>query len=446
MIIECPKASESQSRVLPISCHTSFFKFFLAKYPSRLLAKTFLLTQKGKVLIRSMVKPCICALLLASILLWPIHFSETTSEFDFLRKPLRIEAAAEVAYLKELSRRGVNLKDQGVRVESLDGSLIYADHHSDRLFNPASVIKIATSLLALERFGPEHQFRTHFYVDGNIDKSGVLDGDLILSSDGDPVMSTRDLIRLARQLTRKGLRRIKGRLIIAGPFTVGNLYSERWVKPHLARTLRRIGLRVPTKVEFGERRGYLMAERISDPLHKILFYQNAHSNNPTADRLGVSLGGPAAVEHYLQKEIGIPLNQVQVARTSGLEDNRMTPHGTVMLLRRMFRWLEKNRMSPEDLLPVAGIDRGTLRMRFRTHAHRGALVAKTGTLVATDDGISTLAGVLYTKDHGPMLFAIFNTHGPVLQYRKFQDRFLKKLLAEYGGIPPINGLSTRLAE
>ena len=86
--------------------------------------------------------------------------------------------------------------DQGIRVESLDGSLIYADHHSDRGFNPASVIKIATSLAALERFGPEHRFETSFYVDGAIDEKGVLDGDLILSSDGDPEMGTADLVQV----------------------------------------------------------------------------------------------------------------------------------------------------------------------------------------------------------------------------------------------------------
>ena len=390
-----------------------------------------------------MLNRSFCSLLLTAVIFWPIQATETISELSFLREPLRVEAEAEVAYLEELSRRGVDLWDQGVRVESLDGSLIYADHHSERGFNPASVIKIATSLSALERFGPEHRFETSFYVDGTIDEKGVLDGDLILASEGDPEMGTADLVRLARQLTRKGLRRVDGQLVIAGPFTVGNLYSKNWVTRHLSRTLRRIGLRVPTEVGFGELRGTMMAQRFSEPLREILFYQNAHSSNPIADRLGVSLGGPLAVERYLEEEVGIPDNEVRVVRTSGLRNNRITPTGTVMLLRKMVRWLEKNQMSPEDVLPVAGIDRGTLRLRFRARAHRGSVVAKTGTLVATDDGISTLAGILYTKDHGPMLFAIFNTHGPVLQYRKFQDRFLKGLLAEYGGMPLVNASSTR---
>ena len=116
--------------------------------------------------------------------------------------------------------------------------MIYADHQGDRIFNPASVIKIATSLVALERFGGNHRFNTSFYIDGTLDDKGVLEGDLILVSDGDPEMGTTDLVRLARKVIRYGVRRVTGQLVIAGPFTIGNLYSEKWVTRHLVRTLR----------------------------------------------------------------------------------------------------------------------------------------------------------------------------------------------------------------
>ena len=79
-----------------------------------------------------MLNRSFCSLLLTAVLLWPIQATETISVLSFLRKPLRVEAAAEVAYLEELSTRGVDMWDQGVRVESLDGSMIYADHLSDR--------------------------------------------------------------------------------------------------------------------------------------------------------------------------------------------------------------------------------------------------------------------------------------------------------------------------
>jgi D-alanyl-D-alanine carboxypeptidase len=71
------------------------------------------------------------------------------------------------------------------------------------------------------------------------------------------------------------------------------------------------------------------------------------------------------------------------------------------------------------------------------------MVAKTGTLVRTDGGVSALAGILYTDDHGPLLVAILNAQGPVLQYRRFQDRFVRDLLAEYGGRSSLSPLLRR---
>ena len=102
------------------------------------------------------------------------------------------------------------------------------------------------------------------------------------------------------------------------------------------------------------------------------------------------------------------------------------------LLRHLVGWLNLNNMLPEDIMPVAGIDPGTLRGRFTNVESRGAIVAKTGTLPGTEGGVSTLAGIAYTP-RGPVLFAIFNTRGPVGTYRRLQDGLVKDLLAECGG-------------
>ena len=83
----------------------------------------------------------------------PAETQEAMVDLDQLRVPARIEAAAAVKYLDQLSSRGVPLSAQGIRVETLTGGLIIADHQGDQVFNPASVIKVATSLAALEHFG-----------------------------------------------------------------------------------------------------------------------------------------------------------------------------------------------------------------------------------------------------------------------------------------------------
>ena len=92
-------------------------------------------------------------------------------------------------------------------------------------------------------------------------------------------------------------------------------------------------------------------------------------------------------------------------------------------------------MQPQDVLPVAGVDAGTLRRRFTDEEYRGAIIGKTGTLPATDGGISTLAGIAYTRDRGPVIFAIFNTKGSVTTYRRMQDTLLKGFIEESGGVP-----------
>jgi len=69
---------------------------------------------------------------------------------------------------------------------------------------------------------------------------------------------------------------------------------------------------------------------------------------------------------------------------------------------------------------------------------RGAVIGKTGTLPGTDGGVSTLAGIAVHANRGPVIFAIFNTMGPVTTYRKLQDEFLKGFIVESGGIPEVN--------
>jgi D-alanyl-D-alanine carboxypeptidase len=84
-------------------------------------------------------------------------------------------------------------------------------------------------------------------------------------------------------------------------------------------------------------------------------------------------------------------------------------------------------------MPVAGVDSGTLRTRLDREDVRGSVIAKTGTLVSIDNGVSTLVGIAYTRAHGPLLFAVFNSGGNVHAYRRLQDQFIERLIADEGG-------------
>lgn len=78
---------------------------------------------------------------------------------------------------------------------------------------PASVAKTLTALYALEVLGPDHRFSTRLLASGPVE-DGVLQGDLILSGGGDPVLVTDDLATMAAALKEAGIREVRGAFLV----------------------------------------------------------------------------------------------------------------------------------------------------------------------------------------------------------------------------------------
>jgi D-alanyl-D-alanine carboxypeptidase/D-alanyl-D-alanine-endopeptidase (penicillin-binding protein 4) len=355
-------------------------------------------------------------------------------------------------YKDSLKSRGQNLDDQGILIQSRDGRMTLAEHNADIAFNPASVMKLATTLAALAKFGPDYRYRTNFLADGAIDASArKLNGDLVVEGVADPMFAAQDAQDVAAELTRLGIGRVTGALRITGPFYYfatgyhSNL-SRETSAAKLRTALQAAGIRIEGATVFGEKAGTLLVSHYSEQLLHILFYQNAHSSNAIAEVVGESLGGPQAVQLFLTRQIGLHDSEIYVGRTSGLEFNRITPRAALQVLRTLVGLLANYSLKPEDVMPVAGIDSGTLRARFVTDAARGAVVAKTGTLVSLDNGVSTLVGIAYTKSDGPLLFAVFNSDGGVHSYRRLQDEFIERLITEEGGPAPVSRSEDALAD
>lgn len=87
---------------------------------------------------------------------------------------------------------------------------ILDSHRSETALPPASVAKIMTALYALDTLGPGYRFRTTLSLTGPV-TDGTLEGDLILTGDGDPGLDTNDLARLAADLASSGISRVEGR-------------------------------------------------------------------------------------------------------------------------------------------------------------------------------------------------------------------------------------------
>src|SRR5215470_13446364 len=117
----------------------------------------------------------------------------------------RFLTVAATNYVNQLALRGFSLQSQGILIESLDGRSVFAELNSNVGFNPASVIKVATSFAALSKFGCEYHFETAFYADGSINKkTHVLNGNLVLATAGDPMLTAIDVSRLVREVVRAG--------------------------------------------------------------------------------------------------------------------------------------------------------------------------------------------------------------------------------------------------
>ncbi|MFY9610303.1 MAG: D-alanyl-D-alanine carboxypeptidase [Blastocatellia bacterium] len=342
-------------------------------------------------------------------------------------------------YKEALQSRGAQLSDQGVLIEASDSGQTLAAHNADVAFNPASVMKLATSLVALSRLGPDYRYRTNFLADGKLDfDSRKLEGDLVVDGGADPMFALADAHEVANQLNRLGVSRVTGALRIAGTFYYfatgyrSNL-SRETSAAKLRAALDRAGIKIVGPTVFGEKTGTLLLSHYSDQMTRILLFQNAHSSNAVAEIVGESVGGPQAIQSFLTGKLALTENELYVGRASGLEFNRITPRAALRLLRALMSVLEKHSLKLEEVMPVAGVDSGTLRTRLGGGDIRGTVVAKTGTLVSIDNGVSTLVGVAYTRMRGPLLFAVFNSGGGVHQYRRLQDNFVERFVAGEGG-------------
>src|SRR4030066_1221264 len=79
--------------------------------------------------------------------------------------------------------------------------------------NPASTMKLLTTLVALEELGPAYTWKTEAYASAPV-RDGVLDGDLYIKGYGDPYLVIEHFWRFLRALRKGGLTEIRGDLII----------------------------------------------------------------------------------------------------------------------------------------------------------------------------------------------------------------------------------------
>jgi D-alanyl-D-alanine carboxypeptidase len=134
--------------------------------------------------------------------------------------------------------------------------------------------------------------------------------------------------------------------------------------------------------------------------------------------------------------LGVSPDQIKLSSLSGLGVNRISPRVMLNIYRALRNELQKDGLAPTDILPVAGIDPGTLKDRFSGPSWRGSVIAKTGTLVRTDGGASALVGQMKTANGEVLLFVILNQRGSVTRFRENQDYLVMLIQNSRGGPKP----------
>ncbi len=86
-------------------------------------------------------------------------------------------------------------------------------HNADTPMNPASVMKLVTTLAALELLGREYRWKTEAYLGGPL-VDGVLKGDLILKGYGDPKITVEAWQAFMMALRSAGLAAVEGDLVL----------------------------------------------------------------------------------------------------------------------------------------------------------------------------------------------------------------------------------------
>jgi serine-type D-Ala-D-Ala carboxypeptidase/endopeptidase (penicillin-binding protein 4) len=158
-----------------------------------------------------------------------------------LRYTAPTSAAALASDIGTFLNARVRSGNWGAMVVSLTrGDTLYSANPGDLLM-PASTMKLFTSALAFDTFGPDHQFSTSVLRDGPVGPDGTLTGNLVIRGGGDPGLSNRyyrapaegPMVTLARMVAASGIKRVSGDLIADATAFESKRVPDGWLARYL---------------------------------------------------------------------------------------------------------------------------------------------------------------------------------------------------------------------
>lgn len=368
----------------------------------------------------------------------------TWHEADIFRVQIQSDPAVEKIvdnYIQDLNSNGYLTNRQGVWLQS--DWLVLGQNQGKIPASAASLTKIATTLASVETWDLNHQFPTNIYAEGEISE-GILDGNLIIEANGDPLLVWEEVIAIGNSLNELGIKQVKGNLVIVGDLMMNYendalkagklvqeaLNSNKW-KPIIEKQYQTIYPLPPrpqveimgnivVKKELPKNKQLLLTHK-SLNLVEILKLMNTYSNNKIADKLTQKIGGGKKIAEIAVSLTGVPSSEIQLINGSGLGyENRISPHAVSKILMALDKKLEGTNIAIADLFPISDIGvQGTIEERLIP----SGLPVKTGSLAVA----SGLAGVISTEERGDIYFALINYGNDLDKMRDKQDVLLQNL-------------------
>ncbi|HIK32198.1 MAG TPA: D-alanyl-D-alanine carboxypeptidase [Oscillatoriales cyanobacterium M59_W2019_021] len=355
-------------------------------------------------------------------------------------------------FLNGLASQGFPAENHGVWMQTEDALL--ANYQGTKPISAASVTKVATALAALTILRPEHQFITEVGIVGKI-ADGVLEGDLVVNSEGDPFIRWEEAIAFGNLLNQLGIQRVTGDLIVndkfymnfcpnsfdpcplsPGEYLFEGLDERLWTAEVLQQYQKlppgtprpQVAIEGTVRVESQIPEGVKpLIRHYSPPLVEQVKLMNRYSNNMVAEALAQAVGGAKVVAQTAAETTGIPPEEIQLVNGSGYaEENRMSPRAAVALFLALQNNFQAYNLSVADMVAVVGTDEGILDSRSLP----AFAVVKSGSL----NNVSTIAGALPTQIRGTVWLAIFNGGNNMEGFRAAQDALLNDLVKRWGAV------------
>ncbi len=114
---------------------------------------------------------------------------------------------------KKLRNYGIDPRNVSAYVRDVSSPRALVAFNQDVPRNPASVIKLLTTVVALDVLGADYTWRTEAYVRGRLEQ-GHLRGDLLLKGYGDPYMTLDAFWKFVRGMRLRGLQQIGGNVAV----------------------------------------------------------------------------------------------------------------------------------------------------------------------------------------------------------------------------------------